>query len=225
MSIIYCVEDDPSIRELLAYALHKEGYETRLFENGSTLMDVVEEKTPALIILDIMLPGESGLALLKMLKAKAETKDIPVIMLTAMGGEYDKVIGLDMGADDYIAKPFSVMELLARIRAVQRRSSSPSHTMVDFAGIKIDVHSRSVSVDGVELDLTFKEFELLYHLISHPGMVLSRDTLLEKVWGYEFRGGSRTVDVHVATLRKKLGEKGKLIRTVRNIGYKAGGEA
>ena len=223
--MIYCVEDDPSIRELLAYALHKEGYETRLFENGSTLLDVVEEKTPELIILDIMLPGESGLALLKMLKGKAETKDIPVIMLTALGGEYDKVIGLDMGADDYIAKPFSVMELLARIRAVKRRSSSVSQSVVDFAGIEMNVNSRSVSLNGVELDLTFKEFELLYLLVSHPGMVYTRDALLEKVWGYEFHGGSRTVDVHVATLRKKLGEKGDMIRTVRNIGYKMGGEA
>ena len=223
--MIYCVEDDPSIRELLAYALHKEGYETRLFENGSTLLNVVEEKTPELIILDIMLPGESGLALLKMLKAKAETKDIPVIMLTALGGEYDKVIGLDMGADDYIAKPFSVMELLARIRAVKRRSSSVSQSVVDFAGIEMNVNSRSVSLNGVELDLTFKEFELLYLLVSHPGMVYTRDALLEKVWGYEFHGGSRTVDVHVATLRKKLGEKGDMIRTVRNIGYKMGGEA
>lgn len=223
--MIYCVEDDPSIRELLAYALHKEGYETRLFENGSTLLDIVEEKAPELIILDIMLPGESGLALLKMLKAKAETKDIPVIMLTALGGEYDKVIGLDMGADDYIAKPFSVLELLARIRAVKRRSSGSSQSMVSFAGIEMNLSSRSTRIDGVELDLTFKEFELLYLLVSHPGMVYSRDALLEKVWGYEFHGGSRTVDVHVATLRKKLGEKGYLVRTVRNIGYKVGSEA
>lgn len=223
--MIYCVEDDPSIRELLAYALQKEGYETRLFENGSTLLDVVAEKAPELIILDIMLPGESGLALLKMLKAKTETKDIPVIMLTALGGEYDKVIGLDMGADDYIAKPFSVMELLARIRAVKRRGSASQQSTVDFAGIEMNVNSRSVSLDGVELDLTFKEFELLYLLMSHPGMVFSRDALLEKVWGYEFHGGSRTVDVHVATLRKKLGEKGYLVRTVRNIGYKVGSEA
>ena len=223
--MIYCVEDDPSIRDLLAYALHKEGYETRLFENGSTLMDAIEEKEPELILLDIMLPGESGLALLKMLKAKPETSNIPVIMLTALGGEYDKVIGLDMGADDYIAKPFSVMELLARIRAVQRRSMSVAQAVVSFEGIEVKINSRSATIDGEELDLTFKEFELLYHLISHPGMVFSRDTLLEKVWGYGFHGGSRTVDVHVATLRKKLGEKGQLVRTVRNIGYKAGHEA
>lgn len=223
--MIYCVEDDPSIRDLLAYALHKEGYETRLFENGSTLMDAIEEKEPELILLDIMLPGESGLALLKMLKAKPETSNIPVIMLTALGGEYDKVIGLDMGADDYIAKPFSVMELLARIRAVKRRSMSVAQAVVSFEGIEVNTNSRSATIDGEELDLTFKEFELLYHLISHPGMVFSRDTLLEKVWGYGFHGGSRTVDVHVATLRKKLGEKGQLVRTVRNIGYKAGHEA
>lgn len=223
--MIYCVEDDPSIRDLLAYALHKEGYETRLFENGSTLMDAIEEKEPELILLDIMLPGESGLALLKMLKAKPETSNIPVIMLTALGGEFDKVIGLDMGADDYIAKPFSVMELLARIRAVQRRSMSVAQAVVSFEGIEVNTNSRSATIDGEELDLTFKEFELLYHLISHPGMVFSRDTLLEKVWGYGFHGGSRTVDVHVATLRKKLGEKGQLVRTVRNIGYKAGHEA
>lgn len=223
--MIYCVEDDPSIRDLLAYALHKEGYETRLFENGRTLMDAIEEKEPELILLDIMLPGESGLALLKMLKAKPETSNIPVIMLTALGGEYDKVIGLDMGADDYIAKPFSVMELLARIRAVQRRSMSVAQAVVSFEGIEVNTNSRSATIDGEELDLTFKEFELLYHLISHPGMVFSRDTLLEKVWGYGFHGGSRTVDVHVATLRKKLGEKGQLVRTVRNIGYKAGHEA
>lgn len=223
--MIYCVEDDPSIRDLLAYALHKEGYETRLFENGSTLMDAIEEKEPELILLDIMLPGESGLALLKMLKAKPETSNIPVIMLTALGGEFDKVIGLDMGADDYIAKPFSVMELLARIRAVQRRSMSVAQAVVSFEGIEVNTNSRSATIDGEELDLTFKEFELLYHLISHPGMVFSRDTLLEKVWGYGFHGGSRTVDVHVATLRKKLGEKGQLVRTVRNIGYKAGYEA
>lgn len=188
-------------------------------------MDAIEEKEPELILLDIMLPGESGLALLKMLKAKPETSNIPVIMLTALGGEYDKVIGLDMGADDYIAKPFSVMELLARIRAVQRRSMSVAQAVVSFEGIEVNTNSRSATIDGEELDLTFKEFELLYHLISHPGMVFSRDTLLEKVWGYGFHGGSRTVDVHVATLRKKLGEKGQLVRTVRNIGYKAGHEA
>ena len=223
--MIYCVEDDPSIRDLLAYALHKEGYETRLFENGNILMDAIEEKEPELILLDIMLPGESGLALLKMLKAKPETSNIPVIMLTALGGEYDKVIGLDMGADDYIAKPFSVMELLARIRAVQRRNMSVAQAVVSFDGIEVNTNSRTATIDGEELNLTFKEFELLYHLISHPGMVFSRDTLLEKVWGYGFHGGSRTVDVHVATLRKKLGEKGQLVRTVRNIGYKAGHEA
>ena len=223
--MIYCVEDDPAIRDLLGYALKKEGYETRLFENGNTLMAVVEETMPELIILDIMLPGESGLALLKMLKGKTETKNIPVIMLTALGGEYDKVIGLDMGADDYIAKPFSVMELLARIRAVKRRSSQVGQSVVTFAGIEVNLNSRSAWVDGEVLDLTFKEFELLYYLVSQPGMVFSREALLEKVWGYDFDGGSRTVDVHVATLRKKMGDKGKLICTVRNIGYKAGSEA
>jgi two-component system alkaline phosphatase synthesis response regulator PhoP len=223
--MIYCIEDDQSIRELLAYALQKEGYETRLFEDGSTLLEVISEKTPELIILDIMLPGESGLALLKKIKADNDTKDIPVILLTALGGEYDKVIGLDLGADDYISKPFSVMELLARIRAVKRRSNSTIIQHLEYNGIEINYLNRTALVDGVELDLTFKEFELLFQLFSHPGMAYSREKLLESVWGYDFEGGTRTVDVHVASLRKKLGEKGALIKTVRNIGYKAGAEA
>ncbi len=223
--MIYCIEDDPSIRELLAYALHKEGYQTRLFEDGSTLLTVIDEKAPELIVLDIMLPGESGLALLKKLKANPDTKDIPVILLTALGGEYDKVIGLDLGADDYIAKPFSVMEFLARIRAVQRRTNASAPNAIEFQGILVNYDGRSASINGEEIDLTFKEFELLYQLLSHPGMAFSREKLLENVWGYDFEGGTRTVDVHMASLRKKLGEKGKAIRTVRNIGYKAGTEA
>lgn len=223
--MIYCIEDDQSIRELLAYALRKEGYETRLFEDGSTLLSVVDERKPELIILDIMLPGESGLALLKKLKSDPDTKSIPVILLTALSGEYDKVIGLDLGADDYIAKPFSVMELLARIRAVKRRTSSETVNHAEFGGIEVDYLSRSAFVDGVELELTFKEFEVLYRFVSSPGRAFSRDKLLKDVWGYDFGGGTRTVDVHVASLRKKLGEKGDLIRTVRNIGYKLGSES
>lgn len=223
--MIYCIEDDQSIRELLAYALHKEGYETRLFEDGSTLLELIDEKVPELIILDIMLPGESGLALLKKIKANPETKEIPVILLTALTGEYDKVIGLDLGADDYIAKPFSVMELLARIRAVKRRSTTTMLQHLEYNGIEVNYINRTACVNGEELDLTFKEFELLYQLLSHPGMAYSREKLLESVWGYDFEGGTRTVDVHVASLRKKLGEKGALIKTVRNIGYKAGIEA
>ena len=219
--MIYCVEDDPSIRDLLAYALHKEGYETRLFENGSTLMDAIEEKEPELILLDIMLPGENGISILKRLRASAATQDIPIIMASAKGTEYDKVIGLDLGADDYLAKPFGMMEMISRIRAVLRRASSGKAVKELRAGALImDAGGHCVSINGERINLTLKEYELLQLFLENPGIVFTRDRLLESIWGMDYDGETRTVDVHIRTLRAKLGECGEYISTVRGVGYR-----
>ncbi|MCI7181574.1 MAG: response regulator transcription factor [Schaedlerella sp.] len=221
--MIYCVEDDDSIRELVVYTLDTTGLKARGFSDGREFMEALAFDTPELILLDIMLPGEDGLALLRRLKGSQKTRDIPVIMVTAKGAEYDKVIGLDSGADDYVTKPFGMMELVSRIKAVLRRSGrTQERTDLEMAGIRIDVKKHEVTVEGKPVILTLKEFELLEHLMRNRNIVLTRDQLLEDIWGYDFDGETRTVDVHIRTLRQKLGEKGAIIETVRGVGYRIG---
>lgn len=219
MHKVYCVEDDEDIRELIIYALNSEGYDTYGFENGEAFFAGLENELPNLILLDIMLPGQDGMQLLKKIRSGERTKTIPVIMLTAKSGEIDKVKGLDGGADDYITKPFGIMELISRIRAVMRRTVSNLEDVIYIRGIKIDMQSRRVTVNQQEIPLTYKEFELLAYLVRNRGIVMSRDKLMDKIWGYDFEGETRTVDVHIRTLRQKLGDDGEIIKTVRNVGY------
>ena len=223
LSRVHIVEDDENIREIVIYALNSAGFEAFGYETGEEFLTALESGLPSLVLLDIMLPEVDGLTILKRLRSMPKAKKLPVIMLTAKNSEYDKVKGLDMGADDYISKPFGVMELLARINAVLRRSETVEKSKtIEISGISIDTASREVRAGGVLLKLTFKEYELLYFLMLNDGIVLSREKLLESVWGYEFEGESRTVDMHIKTLRQKLGTSGKLIKTVRNVGYKLG---
>jgi len=219
---IFVVEDDEDIREIVIYALNSAGFEALGFETGEEFLVKLNEGLPSLVLLDIMLPKEDGLTILKKLRSTNKTKDLPVIMLTAKNSELDKVKGLDMGADDYIAKPFGVMELIARVKTVLRRGKSEEKqsSEIEIAGLKIDNARREVYADGELIKLTFKEHELLHCLMLNAGIVLSRDKIMETVWGYDFEGETRTVDMHVKTLRKKLGDSGKLIDTVRNVGYK-----
>lgn len=224
--MIYCVEDDDNIRELVIYTLETTGLKAKGFADGTAFMEALAFDTPELILLDIMLPGDDGLVLLKKLKASSKTKDIPVIMVTAKGSEYDKVIGLDSGADDYVTKPFGMMELVSRIKAVLRRTGkTPTQNDMDVAGVHINVKKHEVTVSGKEVILTLKEFELLEKLMRNQGIVLTRDQLLTEIWGYDFDGETRTVDVHIRTLRQKLGNKGEIIQTVRGVGYRIGGDA
>ena len=224
--MIYCVEDDDNIRELVIYTLETTGLKARGFADGSAFMEALAFDTPELILLDIMLPGDDGLELLKKLKSSPKTKGITVIMVTAKGSEYDKVVGLDSGADDYVTKPFGMMELVSRIKAVLRRSGKVEDRMdMETSGVHIDVKKHQVTVDGKEISLTLKEFELLEKLMRNQGIVLTRDQLLTEIWGYDFDGETRTVDVHIRTLRQKLGEKGEIIQTVRGVGYRVGGAA
>lgn len=223
--MIYCVEDDDNIRELVIYTLETTGLQARGFAEGSAFMEALAFDTPELILLDIMLPGEDGMAILKRLKSSVKTKDIPVIMVTAKGAEYDKVIGLDSGADDYVTKPFGMMELVSRIKAVLRRAGKVTEREdMSASGVSVNVKKHEVTVDGVPVTLTLKEFELLERLMRNKNIVLTRDQLLEDIWGYDFDGETRTVDVHVRTLRQKLGEKGDIIETVRGVGYRIGGK-
>ncbi len=224
--MIYCVEDDDNIRELVIYTLETTGLKARGFADGSAFMEALAFDTPELILLDIMLPGDDGLELLKKLKSSSKTKGIPVIMVTAKGSEYDKVVGLDSGADDYVTKPFGMMELVSRIKAVLRRSGKVEDRMdMETSGVHVDVKKHEVTVDGKAVSLTLKEFELLEKLMRNQGIVLTRDQLLTEIWGYDFDGETRTVDVHIRTLRQKLGEKGEIIQTVRGVGYRVGGAA
>lgn len=221
--MIYCVEDDDNIRELVIYTLETTGLKAKGFAEGAEFMEALAFDTPELILLDIMLPGEDGLAILRKLKSSSKTKDIPVIMVTAKGTEYDKVIGLDSGADDYVTKPFGMMELVSRIKAVLRRSGQTADKAdLEIDGVKMNVKKHEVTVDGQTLTLTLKEYELLERLMRNRNIVLTRDQLLEDIWGYDFDGETRTVDVHVRTLRHKLGEKGAIIETVRGVGYRIG---
>lgn len=224
--MIYCVEDDDNIRELVIYTLETTGLKARGFADGSAFMEALAFDTPELILLDIMLPGDDGLELLKKLKSSPKTKGIPVIMVTAKGTEYDKVIGLDSGADDYVTKPFGMMELVSRVKAVLRRAGKVEDRIdMEMAGVRMDIKKHEVTVDGKQVALTLKEFELLEKLMRNQGIVLTRDQLLTEIWGYDFDGETRTVDVHIRTLRQKLGEKGEIIQTVRGVGYRVGGIA
>ena len=221
---IYIVEDDEDIREVVKYALCTAGYKVTTFESASGFFKAVNESLPALILLDIMLPGDDGLDILRKLRSSDKTKKLPIIMLTAKGSELDKVKGLDFGADDYITKPFGVMELVSRINAVLRRSGTDNEedTILEFDGIIIDNTRRVVSVSGESITLTFKEFELLHYLMLNKGLALDRNKILETVWGYDFEGESRTLDMHIRTLRQKLGMLAYNIKTIRNVGYKFG---
>ncbi len=221
-SMIYYVEDDNNIRELVVYALKSSGFDAAGFDSGKTFFREMRRQLPELILLDIMLPDEDGMSILKKLKKTESMKDIPVIMLTAKSAEYDKVIGLDTGADDYVTKPFGVMELVSRVKAVLRRSGrkeqKPQNMVLD--DIHLDRERHTVTVGGQPVELTYKEFELLDYLMRNQGIVLSREKLLEVVWNTDYEGESRTVDVHIGSLRQKLGESGRKIQTVRGVGYK-----
>lgn len=226
--MIFIVEDDENIREMESYALKNSGYEVKGFLDGASMLAELEVMTPKLIMLDIMLPGEDGLAVLKRLRENERTKKIPIMMVTAKTTELDKVRGLDMGADDYLAKPFGIMELVSRVKALLRRyersdeTAAQSKSQLIFGEIKMDDSSRRVTSCGAEVDLTFKEYELLKFLLINANIVMSRDRILSKVWGFDYEGESRTVDMHIKTLRQKLGEAGSAIKTVRSVGYKIG---
>lgn len=223
--MIYLLEDDNSIRDFVTYTLNSQGLEAVGFDRPSAFWAALAERLPTLVLLDIMLPEEDGLSVLKRLRAASATRRIPIIMLTAKSTEFDKVIGLDSGADDYIPKPFGMMELLARIKALLRRTEE-EHAERDYAlgGLYVSPAKHIVRADGQSVVLTLKEFELLCLLLENTGIVLTRAQLLDRIWGYSFDGESRTVDVHVRTLRQKLGACGELIQTVRGIGYKIGRE-
>ena len=219
---VYIVEDDASIRAYISSSLKNSEFEVTGFESGKSLMAQLEIKVPDIILLDIMLPEEDGLAILGTIRQTGAYADIPVIMVTAKTSEIDAVKGLDLGADDYITKPFGVMELVSRVKAVLRRSAKKVKTVLVYKNIELDENKHTVLVDGAEVDLTYKEYEILKHLIRNKGIVLTRDRLMEIVWGYNFEQGNRTVDVHIQSLRKKLGIAGEHIKTIRNVGYKVG---
>ena len=218
--MIVCVEDELNIQELIVYTLNSTGYKASGVSNGAQLDSLLKKQIPELILLDIMLPDESGLEILKRLKENAKTKDIPVIMLTAKSSEKDKILGLDSGADDYMTKPFSMLELISRIKAVLRRTSKQPSKVLVFRDLKMDLSKHIVSVEDEKITLTLKEYELLKKLMENPGVVCSRDMLLDEIWGYDYYGESRTVDVHIRTLRSKLGKAETYIETIRGVGYK-----
>ncbi|MBQ9290905.1 MAG: response regulator transcription factor [Clostridia bacterium] len=218
--MIYCVEDESNIRELMVYTLKASGFEAQGFENSEGFWSAVREQQPELIILDIMMPGEDGLTVLKKLRGSPATADIPVILATARDSEYDKVIGLDSGADDYLAKPFGMMEMVSRIKAVLRRTAPKKSNVLTCGKLSLDGNRHAVTVNGKPVMLTLKEFDLLKLFMDHPGQVFTRSHLLSEVWGTGFSGETRTVDVHIGTLRTKLFEVGDLIQTVRGVGYK-----
>ena len=221
--MIYCVEDERNIRELLVYTLETTGFEAKGMENAKELWNSLHEELPELILLDIMLPGEDGYSILEKLKKDGQTRNIPVIMVTAKEAEYEKVRGLESGADDYITKPFGMMEFVARVKAVLRRSRRESEDReLHCKDLFVNVGRHEVRYKEQKIELTRKEFELLLYLMENKGLVLTRDKILSHVWGYDFGGETRTVDVHVRTLRQKLGEAENLIETVRGVGYRIG---
>ena len=219
--MIWCVEDDSSIREIELYALTSTGFEARGFEDGSAFWAALQTEKPELVLLDVMLPGEDGVSLLKRMKTVPALRDIPVIMATAKGAEYDKIQSLDLGADDYLVKPFGVMEMVSRVKAVLRRCKPKEavHILTD-GGLSLDLDQRTVTADGERVQLTYKEFELLRLFLSHPGMAFSREQLFTQVWNMTYMDDSRTLDMHIRTLRQKLGDYGKQVETVRNVGYR-----
>lgn len=218
--MIWCVEDDSGIRDIIIYALKSAGFETRGFEDGLAFWEAIEKEKPDLVILDVMLPGMNGIDILKKLKESVELNHIPVIVATARGQEYDRIYGLDLGADDYIVKPFSVMEMVSRVKAVLRRTNpNKAAKVLKYKDLVVNLEEHSVSAGGSRIVLTYKEFELLRMFITRPGMVYTREELYNLVWHTDFMGDSRTLDTHIRTLRHKLGDYGKFIRTIRNIGY------
>ena len=222
--MIYFLEDDTSIREFVIYTLNSQGLEAQGFERPSAFWAALEQRLPSLVLLDIMLPEEDGLSVLKRLRSASSTRRIPIIMLTAKSTEFDKVVGLDSGADDYVAKPFGMMELLARVKALLRRTEqAESEEVYRLGALSVNKTRHEVYAAGQEVTLTLKEFDLLCLLLENKGRVLTRDQLLNRIWGYGFDGENRTVDVHIRTLRQKLGECGEYIETVRGVGYKVGG--
>ena len=219
--MIFCVEDDAGIRDLMIYTLTASGFEAEGFADAREFFAAMRTARPELVMLDIMLPGEDGISVLKKLRADPATAELPVIMATAKGNEYDKVIGLDLGADDYLAKPFGMMEMVSRVRAVLRRSRSAElSSELRFGGIVMNTAEHTVAADGQRITLTLKEYELLHKFMINPGRAFTREQLLAAVWCEDFMGETRTVDVHIGTLRQKLGECGKCIRTVRGVGYR-----
>jgi two-component system, OmpR family, alkaline phosphatase synthesis response regulator PhoP len=219
--VIYCVEDDASIRDIEVYTLQSTGFDAEGFADGAAFFEALKAKLPELVILDVMLPYASGVEILKKLKASAATRDLPVIMATAKGAEYDKIMSLDLGADDYLVKPFGMMEMVSRIRAVLRRAAPRQETnLLKVRTLAMNLDKHTVTADGETIALTLKEFEMLRLFMAHPGMVFSRDQLLSDIWGIDYDGETRTVDVHIRTLRQKLGECGDLIETVRGVGYR-----
>lgn len=219
MALIYIVEDDENIREIEMFALKNAGYEVMGFGCAADFFAKVQERLPALVLLDVMLPDEDGLVVVEKLRAHAKTRRVPVIMATAKTTELDKVKGLDLGADDYITKPFGVMELISRVKALLRRSSGMEEQRLYFGPVLMDQEQRAVFVEGTLCELTYKEYELLRVLLVHAGIVCTRDMILERVWGTDFEGESRTLDMHIKTLRQKLGAAGSMIKTIRNVGY------
>lgn len=219
--MIFCVEDDDAIRGLMIYTLNAAGFAAKGFTDSAGLFDALRTETPQLILLDIMLPGEDGLSILKRLRGQMATADLPVIMTTAKGTEYDKVIGLDLGADDYLAKPFGMMEMVSRVKAVLRRAvPEQAEHQISVGGLTVNLDERIVTIDGERVTLTYKEFELLRLFLSRPGIAFTREQLLSDIWGTEYYGETRTVDMHIRTLRQKLGDYGAMIETVRNVGYR-----
>ena len=220
--MIYCVEDDSAIRDIEVYALRSTGFEAEGLESGEELFAAIKKRVPELIILDVMLPGEDGLEILKRIRFSALTRSVPVIMATARGEEYDKITGLDSGADDYLVKPFGMMEMVSRVRAVLRRSGGgeSAQKLLTLGSLALDPASHTVTVNGQAVTLTLKEFEILRTMMAKPGVVFTRDRLLSEVWGTDYDGETRTVDVHIRTLRQKLGDAGALIGTVRGVGYR-----
>lgn len=220
MATIYIVEDDVNIREIERYVLKNSGYQVEEFECGEDLFKRLESKVPALILLDIMLPNEDGLDILTKIRTDKNTAKVPIIMVTAKTSELDKVKGLDLGADDYISKPFGVMELISRVKALLRRTTNAQEeSQISYGNILVDNDKHAVYVDGNLCELTYKEFELFKYLVINKGIVLSRDKIMNQVWGFDYEGESRTVDMHIKTLRQKLGDAGSHIKTVRNVGY------
>ncbi|MBO5618222.1 MAG: response regulator transcription factor [Pseudobutyrivibrio sp.] len=219
MALIYLIEDDASIREIEEYALKNTGYEVATFERATPFFDKLEDILPDLIILDVMLPDENGIDIVKQLRGSSITKSIPVIMVTAKTSELDLVKGLENGADDYIKKPFSVMELISRVKALLRRTLEEDVKKLEIDELSIDNDRHEVKLAGALVELTYKEYELLTYLIINKGIVLRRDQIMERIWGIDYEGESRTLDMHIKTLRQKLGDFGSRIRTVRNVGY------
>lgn len=220
--MIWCVEDDASIRDIEVYALRSVGFEARGFSDGAAFWDALRAERPELVVLDVMLPGIDGIELLSRMRASDDLRDIPVIMATAKDTEYDKIHGLDLGADYYLAKPFGVMELVSCVKAVLRRCrrGSAEHTDLSAGGVSLDAGAHTVTAGGQRITLTYKEFELLRLFMAYPGTAFTREQLMERVWGTDYCGETRTVDMHIRTLRQKLGEYGEMIETVRGVGYR-----